>query len=170
MHTVMHTSDECTHMRWLCRLSKNRKKRGHVSAGNGRVGKHRKHPGGRGNAGAQHHHRINTLKYHPGYLGKNGMRHYREQKCQTACPTVNVDRLWTMMSEEDQQKYSAGSAKPTIDVTRAGIFKVLGHGAELKHAMIVRARYFSKLAREEIEKAGGECQTLLVEKPAVASA
>nr|CAD1826111.1 unnamed protein product [Ananas comosus var. bracteatus] len=33
------------------RLKKNRKKRGHVSAGHGRIGKHRKHPGGRGNAG-----------------------------------------------------------------------------------------------------------------------
>lgn len=26
------------------------------------VGKHRKHPGGRGNAGGQHHHRINFDK------------------------------------------------------------------------------------------------------------
>lgn len=33
-------------------------------------GKHRKHPGGRGNAGGQHHHRINFDKYHPGYFGK----------------------------------------------------------------------------------------------------
>ena len=32
-------------------LHKNRKKRGHVSAGHGRIGKHRKHPSGRGNAG-----------------------------------------------------------------------------------------------------------------------
>lgn len=38
-------------------LSKTRKHRGHVSAGHGRVGKHRKHPGGRGLAGGQHHHR-----------------------------------------------------------------------------------------------------------------
>lgn len=30
------------------RFSKTRKHRGHVSAGHGRVGKHRKHPGGRG--------------------------------------------------------------------------------------------------------------------------
>lgn len=29
-------------------------------------GKHRKHPGGRGLAGGQHHHRINFDKYHPG--------------------------------------------------------------------------------------------------------
>ena len=51
-------------------LHKNRKKRGHVSAGHGRIGKHRKHPGGRGNAGGQHHHRIMFDKYHPGYFGK----------------------------------------------------------------------------------------------------
>lgn len=40
------------------RFSKTRKHRGHVSAGHGRVGKHRKHPGGRGLAGGQHHHRY----------------------------------------------------------------------------------------------------------------
>jgi hypothetical protein len=54
-------------------FKKNRKKRGHVSAGHGRVGKHRKHPGGRGNAGGQHHHRIMMDKYHPGYFGKVGV-------------------------------------------------------------------------------------------------
>lgn len=50
------------------RFSNTRKHRGHVSAGHGRVGKHRKHPGGRGLAGGQHHHRTNFDKYHPGYL------------------------------------------------------------------------------------------------------
>lgn len=49
---------------------KTRKLRGHVSHGHGRIGKHRKHPGGRGNAGGMHHHRINFDKYHPGYFGK----------------------------------------------------------------------------------------------------
>uniref|UniRef100_A0A4W5QUN8 Large ribosomal subunit protein uL15 n=1 Tax=Hucho hucho TaxID=62062 RepID=A0A4W5QUN8_9TELE len=39
------------------------KLRGHVSHGHGRIGKHRKHPGGRGNAGGMHHHRINFDKY-----------------------------------------------------------------------------------------------------------
>ena len=32
--------------------------RGHVSMGGGRVGRHRKHPNGRGNAGGMHHMRI----------------------------------------------------------------------------------------------------------------
>ena len=51
---------------------RNRHKRGHVSAGQGRIGKHRKHPHGRGNAGGQHHMRIRMDKYHPGYFGKVG--------------------------------------------------------------------------------------------------
>ncbi|KAF5812494.1 putative ribosomal L18e/L15P superfamily protein [Helianthus annuus] len=58
------------------RLRKNRKKRGHVSAGHGRIGKHRKHPGGRGNAGGMHHHRILFDKYHLGFFGKVGMRYF----------------------------------------------------------------------------------------------
>ncbi|KAF3344553.1 60s ribosomal protein l28 [Verticillium dahliae] len=62
------------------RLSKTRKHRGHVSAGHGRVGKHRKHPGGRGMAGGQHHHRTNLDKYHPGYFGKVGMRYFHKQQ------------------------------------------------------------------------------------------
>merc|ERR1712172_335111 len=59
-----------TFIKMTARLKKARKLRGHVSHGHGRVGKHRKHPGGRGNAGGQHHHRILFDKFHPGYFGK----------------------------------------------------------------------------------------------------
>lgn len=52
------------------RFKKCRRLRGHVSAGHGRVGKHRKHPGGRGKAGGDSHHRILFDKFHPGYFGK----------------------------------------------------------------------------------------------------
>eukprot|EP01054_Gregarina_sp_Poly1_P007473 Gregarina_sp_Poly_1__7472@NODE_4165_length_706_cov_557_499218_g2737_i0_p1_GENE_NODE_4165_length_706_cov_557_499218_g2737_i0NODE_4165_length_706_cov_557_499218_g2737_i0_p1_ORF_typecomplete_len149_score10_73Ribosomal_L27A/PF00828_19/6_5e21Ribosomal_L18/PF17135_4/0_0008_NODE_4165_length_706_cov_557_499218_g2737_i0132578 len=140
------------------RFSKNRKKRGHVSAGHGRVGKHRKHPGGRGNAGAEHHHRINTLKYHPGYLGKHGFRQFRVQGTHHYCATINVERLWSMMSDEARTFYSSSGKKPILDVTRLGYRKVLGCGADLTHPMIVRAREFSNQAKEKIVAAGGECQ------------
>ena len=40
------------------RFHKNRKARGHVSAGHGRIGKHRCHPSGRGKAGGMQHLRI----------------------------------------------------------------------------------------------------------------
>ncbi|XP_035581351.1 transcription factor SPT20 homolog [Zalophus californianus] len=78
------------------------KLRGHVSHGHGCMRKHRKHPGGRGNAGGMHHHRINFNKYHPGYFGKVGMRHYHLKRNQSFCPTVNLDKLWTLVSEQTQ--------------------------------------------------------------------
>merc|ERR1712098_734036 len=68
------------------RLKKTRKARGNVSHGHGRIGKHRKHPGGRGNAGGQHHHRIIMDKYHPGFFGKIGMRHFHKQRTSTTAP------------------------------------------------------------------------------------
>ncbi|CAN7043110.1 unnamed protein product [Brassica oleracea var. botrytis] len=64
-------------------LKKNRKKRGHVSAGHGRIGKHRKHPGGRGNAG--------------GYFGKVGMRYFHKLRNKFYCPIVNLDKLWSLV-------------------------------------------------------------------------
>ena len=67
--------------------------RGHVSAGHGRVGKHRKHPGGRGMAGGQHHHRTNLDKYHPGYFGKVGMRYFHKLQNQFWKPIINLDKV-----------------------------------------------------------------------------
>merc|ERR1712146_623275 len=81
------------------RLHKNRKKRGHVSAGHGRIGKHRKHPSGRGMAGGEHHHRIMMDKYHPGYFGKVGMRHFHLTKNKYFSPSINLDKLWTLVSK-----------------------------------------------------------------------
>jgi len=67
--------------------------RGHVSAGHGRIGKHRKHPGGRGLAGGQHHHQINMDKYHPGYFGKVGMRYFHKMQNLSWRPEINLDKV-----------------------------------------------------------------------------
>merc|ERR1712096_105329 len=106
------------------RLKKTRKARGNVSHGHGRIGKHRKHPGGRGNAGGQHHHRIIMDKYHPGFFGKIGMRHFHKQKNQYHCPTVNLDRLWTLVPAGVREEYAKEEVKakgevPVIDVTKS---------------------------------------------------
>lgn len=130
-----------------------------MSAGHGRIGKHRCHPGGRGNAGGQHHHRILFDKYHPGYFGKMGMRHFHHTKNKDFCPTVNLDLLWTLVSE--QQRTSAAQSKsgkvPVIDVTKAGYFKVLGKGKLPSQPMIVKAKFFSRRAEEKIKGVGGAC-------------
>ena len=36
-----------------------------------------------------------------------------------------------------------------------GYFKVLGHGASLKQPVIVKAKFFSKLAERKLKEAGG---------------
>uniref|UniRef100_A0A7S0VF22 Large ribosomal subunit protein uL15/eL18 domain-containing protein n=2 Tax=Polytomella parva TaxID=51329 RepID=A0A7S0VF22_9CHLO len=141
------------------RYKKNRKKRGHVSAGHGRVGKHRKHPGGRGNAGGQHHHRIMMDKYHPGYFGKVGMRYFHLSKNKYHCPIVNLDKLWNLVGEEAREAAAKDTSKAVvIDVTKYGISKVLGKGQLPQQPVIVKAKFVSKLAAQKIKEAGGVVQ------------
>merc|ERR1712111_260561 len=112
------------------RLHKNRKKRGRKSAGHGRVGKHRKHPSGRGKAGGQHHHRTLFDKYHPGYFGKVGMRQFHQLKNRTFTPTVNIDKLFNVAGDgvyEAAKSAKSGKA-PVIDLVSKGYFKLLGNG------------------------------------------
>ncbi|GIY25488.1 60S ribosomal protein L27a [Caerostris extrusa] len=138
---------------------KTRKLRGHVSHGHGRIGKHRKHPGGRGNAGGMHHHRINFDKYHPGYFGKVGMRNFHLKKNQKYCPIINIDKIWSLVSEKTRlmyQNHPDGKA-PVIDVVNAGYYKVLGKGRLPKQPVIVKARFFSKEAESKIKSVGGAC-------------
>ncbi|KAM0748794.1 putative RPL28-60S large subunit ribosomal protein L27a.e [Meredithblackwellia eburnea MCA 4105] len=135
------------------RFSKTRKHRGHVSAGNGRVGKHRKHPGGRGLAGGQHHHRINFDKYHPGYFGKVGMRHFNDHGKWR--PVVNVDKLTALVPAEQRKELSSSSTTvPVIDTLAAGYGKVLAKG-RVPLPFIVKARYVSRRAEAKIKEAGG---------------
>ncbi|KAK6626173.1 60S ribosomal protein L27A [Polyplax serrata] len=138
---------------------KTRKLRGHVSHGHGRIGKHRKHPGGRGNAGGMHHHRINFDKYHPGYFGKLGMRNYHLNRNTKWCKAINLDKIWTLVSEDTRLRCLAGKDKkaPVIDVVKAGYYKVLGKGKLPKQPVIVRAKFFSKRAEDKIRAVGGAC-------------
>uniref|UniRef100_A0A672K536 Large ribosomal subunit protein uL15 n=1 Tax=Sinocyclocheilus grahami TaxID=75366 RepID=A0A672K536_SINGR len=77
--------------------SKTRKLRGHVSHGHGRIG------------------------HHPGYFGKVGMRHYHLKRNTLFCPTINLDKLWTLVSEQTRVNYSKkpDGPAPIIDVVRA---------------------------------------------------
>lgn len=45
-----------------------------------------------------------------------------------------------------------------IDVTKYGIFKVLGKGTLPEQPVLVRAKFFSKLAEKKIKEAGGAVQ------------
>ena len=108
------------------RLRSTRKLRGHVSHGHGRVGKHRKHSSGRGHAGGEHHHRINMFKYHPGHFGKKGIRVFRLHKNRVWEKNINLDKLWTLLSEGQRAKALKSSQAPVIDISKSGFTKVLG--------------------------------------------
>jgi large subunit ribosomal protein L27Ae len=139
---------------------KSRKLRGHVSMGYGRVGKHRKHEAGRGNAGGQHHHRTLFDKYHPGYFGKVGMRTFNLTANRSHCPTINVHSLWALLPADAQARAAQNKKEaPVIDVTKSGFSKVLGAG-ELppNQPVIVKAKFFTQRAEEKIKANGGVCE------------
>ena len=138
------------------RFKKTRKMRGEVQMGYGRIGKHRKHPGGRGLAGGQHHHRIMMDKYHPGYFGKVGMRVFHLKKNIHYRPVINLDKILTLVPKDvvEKAKTSNSDEKLTIDVTKYGYYKVLGKGI-LPFAIIVKAKFFSKEAEKRLKEIGG---------------
>ena len=130
--------------------------RGEVQMGYGRIGKHRKHPGGRGLAGGQHHHRIMMDKYHPGYFGKVGMRVFHLKKNIHYRPIINLDKILTLVPKDvvEKAKTSNSDEKLTIDVTKYGYYKVLGKGL-LPFPIIVKAKFFSREAEKRLKEAGG---------------
>ena len=94
-------------------------------------------------------------KYHPGYFGKVGMRYFHKSKSLFHCPTINIEKLWTLVPEE-HKKAPSGKA-PVIDCVRAGIFKVLGAGELPDIPLVVKAKFFSKDAEKKIKAVGGAC-------------
>lgn len=84
------------------------------------IGKHRKHPGGRGNAGGMHHHRINFDKYHPGYFGKLGMRNFHLNRNHNFCPSLNLDKLWSLVGEKNRTDCKADKEGkvPVVDLVQ----------------------------------------------------
>merc|ERR1712159_530343 len=140
------------------RFKNTRRLRGHISSGNGRIGKHRKSPGGRGLAGGMHHERIMMNKYHSGYFGKCGIRVFHAQGNWKWAPVINTDKLWSLVGE-DVRLNAAKNKKtaPVIDVSKHGYVKVLGKGTMPKIPVIVKAKLFSKTAEKRIKEAGGAC-------------
>jgi large subunit ribosomal protein L27Ae len=140
------------------RLRKIRKLRGSVSCGGGRVGRHRKHSGGRGNAGGLQHNRTAMDRYHPGFFGKKGIRVFNLQRNRLHFPSINIDKVWTLLTDNSRKLYADNKDRvPVIDVTKAGFFKVLGKGFLPAQPVVVKAKFFSKIAERKIKAVGGAC-------------
>lgn len=86
--------------------------------------------------------------------------HVKAHTLANHCPTVNVEKLWSLLDEKVLKKLdskeNAGNA-PVLDLTKLGYFKVLGKGSLPSKPLIVKARLFSARAEEKIKKAGGAC-------------
>merc|ERR1712166_751245 len=100
-------------------------------------------------------------KFHPGYFGKVGMRHYHVKKGTTHTPTVNLDKLWSLVPEAERAAAQAGKGGKAyvIDVTQYGVYKVLGSGVLPNCPVVVKARYFTSLAEKKIKAVGGAVLT-----------
>ena len=57
---------------------------------------------------------------HPGYFGKVGMRVFHMQRNWKYCPTINTDKLWSLVSDATRQSCLKNKDKaPVIDVTKS---------------------------------------------------
>lgn len=102
-------------------------------------------------------HRTNFDKYHPGYFGKVGMRYFHKTQNKFHRPTVNIDKLWTLVDPEVREKHLGKGldVAPVVDTLALGYGKVLGKGRVPSTPVIVKARYVSRRAENKIKEAGG---------------
>ena len=61
-------------------------------------------------------------------------------------------------SMQGRKEAENSSSAPVIDVTKHGIFKVLGKGALPEQPFVVRAKFVSKLVEKKIKAVGGAVQ------------
>jgi large subunit ribosomal protein L27Ae len=57
------------------------------------------------------------------------MRHFHLTRNAHWAPTINIDKLWTLVPEEEKKDLTESSdVVPVIDVLQHGYAKVLGNG------------------------------------------
>jgi len=79
---------------------------------------------------------------------------WRTETRQRRCTT---QKLWTLVPEETRTKYASGPKAAVIDCVSKGVYKVLGKGELPKQPVVVKAKFFSKLAEKKIKAVGGAC-------------
>ena len=128
------------------KTSKSNKMRGSRTYG---YGSHKKHRGGgsrggRGMAGIKNQKKTWMLKNKPNHLGKRGFKSLAQRKIAPRKKFINVCDLEVLSNSNKE-----------LDLSKLGYNKVLGSGS-ISKPIIVKAEYFTKAAREKIEKAKGK--------------
>lgn len=86
------------------------------------------------------------------------MRYFHKTTQKYFCPTINLDKLWTLVPEDIRKaNKDKKDVAPVLDITQAGYYKVLGKGTLPEQPIIVKAKFFSKKAEKKIKEAGGSC-------------
>jgi len=85
------------------------------------------------------------------------MRHYHLLKNRKFCPTINIDKLFNIAGKKIYEASKKSNENiPVIDLVSKGYFKLLG-GGQINVPVIVKTKYFTKLAEKKIKAAGGAC-------------
>lgn len=140
----------------MAAIKKSRRLRGKVSQGYGRTNKHRKHSGGRGKCGGLKFMKTWFQRYHPTYFGKRGDNIYHIKKNATWARFISAAKLWNLVPEEQRNEILKTDAVPVIDAREFGYHVIVGGELPLDRPVVVKARYFTPNATEEILKVGGK--------------
>jgi ribosomal protein L15 len=79
-----------------------------------------------------------VLLSHPGYYGKLGMRVFHLQRNWKHCPTVNTDKLWSLVSEQTRNAAKGSKDKaPVIDVTKSVSLSTILISSFAKYSLLI---------------------------------
>jgi len=137
------------------RIKKLKKRRGRNTG----FGSHKKHRGagsrgGRGLAGLHKHKRMRAIKFMPDHFGKSGLkRPIKVIKEVKAINLKDLDSTVEKLLKDKRIKQDKEGIK--VNLTELGYDKLLGSG-QVKHKLIVEAKYFSKNAAKKLEDVKGK--------------
>ena len=137
-------------------MGKTEKFRGSRTHGRGKkAGRGAGKRGGRGNAGLHKHKYITTVKYDPKHFGRYGFTRPKLPSEKTV-KTINVGQLEESLEKFQKKGYAKIAGKNIeVDLNSAGIDKLLGSG-KLKKSLQIKVYDASKLAKSQVEDAGGK--------------
>jgi large subunit ribosomal protein L15 len=137
------------------KIKKLKKRRGRNTG----YGSHKKHRGagnrgGRGLAGLHKHKRMRAIKFMPDHFGKKGMK--RPIKVIKEVKAINLKDLDSTVERLlKDKKIKEDKEGIKVNLTELGYDKLLGSG-QVKHKLIVEAKYFSKNAVKKLEEIEGK--------------
>ena len=90
-----------------------------------------RYPGGHDGTGGMHHHRVLHDHHRPRYFGKVGMRYFHHPRNKFYCPTVGIDRFWSLGPYDVKNPATAcdDDSAPLIGVTPFNYSDILGRNA-----------------------------------------